>query len=168
MVEIGWLTGRWGVASAIGVVSAVALMIASHHWNSRSVGDARTAFRLDAASIGIEFGAARRTLILAIQQDCPACTASMAFYRQLTDRATSDVRVVVAAPRENVQINEYLSTHGVEPDVVVHQASDTLPVSVTPTLLLVDAAGFVEHFWVGVLSSDAEEDLLTGLFGGSP
>lgn len=92
----------------------------------------------------------------------------MPFYRELTGRADSDVRVVVAVPPRDVEIERYLSAHGVEPDAVVHRVADTLPVSATPTLLLVNAAGFVEHFWIGVLSSAAEQDLLTGLFGGSP
>lgn len=167
MVEVGWRGWRWGVAGLVGVVLAAGLIIGIRHGDSRSVGNARNGFRLDSAAIGVDFGAARRTLILAIQQDCPACAASMPFYRRLTGRATSDVRVVVAAPPGDVQIEQYLSAHGVEPDAVVHQGSDTLPVSVTPTLLLVDAAGFVEHFWIGVLSSAAREDLLKGVFGGS-
>ena len=48
---------------------------------------AESGFRLDATAIGVDFRAARRTLILAIQEDCPACAASMPFYRQLTERA---------------------------------------------------------------------------------
>ena len=163
MVAIAWRNGVVGALAVAGVVLAVGVAVGIREGQSSR--PAEDGFRLDAAVTGIDFGAAPRTLILAIQQDCPACAASMPFYRRLTDRVTTDVQVVVAAGLGDVEIERYLSAYGIEPDAVVRRSSDTLPVSVTPTLLLVDATGLVEHFWVGLLSAPAEQDLLTGLFG---
>lgn len=168
MVEMTRRGMRREMLVAVGVVLAAAMVVGIRHGATpQPAGVARSVFRLDGTAAGMDFSAARRTLVVAIRQDCPACAASMPFYRRLTDRAASDVRVVVAAPPGDVEIERYLAAHGVKADAVVRRTADTLPVSATPTLLLVDAAGFVEHFWVGVLSPAAEEDLLTGVFGSS-
>ena len=160
---------RAGVLWAIvGAALGGSVVVGVRQWTAFRPPLAEDGFRLDAAVSGIDFSRAARTLILAIRQDCPACSASMPFYRRLTQRATTDVQVVVAVPPQDVEIEGYLSAHGVDPDAVVRRSRETLPVSATPTLLLVNAAGFVEHFWIGLLSPAAEEDLLTGLVGEAP
>ena len=120
--------------------------------------------RID-ATIGIDFGAAPRTLILVLQEGCPACAISMPFYRSVVERAPADVQIVVAAPEDNVGIDAYLTRHGVMPDAVVLVGRDGVPASSTPTLLLANSSGLVTHAWVGVLSPAFEEDVLAALFG---
>ena len=116
-------------------------------------------------TVGIDFGAAPRTLVLVLQEGCPACTSSMPFYRLVAERAPGDVQIVVTAPEDNAGIDVYLSSHDVVPDAVVLFGSGELPVSSTPTVLLADSGGLVTHAWVGVLSAAFQDDLLAVLSG---
>ena len=155
--------GGWGRASSVAPGLALCVIL-----NAGCSPEDRSEFRLDPTTTGIEFAAASHTLVLVVQQECPACAASMPFYRRITDRVDGDVQVVVAAPARNVGIRDYLGAHGVEPDSIVllgPEGNGALPVSMTPTLLLTDSSGRVLHAWVGKLSGETEEDLLVGLFG---
>lgn len=155
--------GRHGSLGLLAVVIAAVLL-----WTACPPRAAPREYRLDASITGIQFEAAGHTLILVVQQECPACGLSMPFYQRLTEQSTPDVQVVVAAPERNVDIEGYLRRHGVNPDAIVllgPEGAEALPVSVTPTLLLADSRGVVQHAWVGMMSRDAQEDLVNVLFG---
>ena len=117
------------------------------------------------ATLGIDFDASAQTLIVAVQEDCPACAESMPFYRRVIDSVTDDVQIAFAALGRSSTINEYLASHDVEPDVLVRPEWSELPVAGTPTLLVVDDGGLVTHAWIGVLDVEAEADVLRVLLG---
>lgn len=88
----------------------------------------------------------------------------MSFYRRVAASATTDVQVVVAAPPDDTGIHERLEAESLEPDALVIVERGVLPVSGTPTLLLVDNEGLVTHAWIGRLDADGEADVLNVLF----
>ncbi len=112
-------------------------------------------------ALGIDIKQAANTLVVAVQQGCPACDMSMPFYERMTD--LDDVRVVVAAPKRDIEIAAYLESYGVEPDDIAILDDDRRVA--TPTLLIVDLNGLVTHSWIGVLSQDAEAEVLELLTG---
>lgn len=116
-------------------------------------------------TLGIDFGAVNRTLVMAIQQDCAACQASMAFYRRITGLHDPDVQIVVAAPDHNTGIAAYLGEQRVEPDAIVFWSrAHDVPITTTPTLLMVDTEGVVTRAWIGQLSSENEAEVVDALF----
>lgn len=116
-------------------------------------------------SVGIDFRAADRTVILFLQSDCRFCRVSTPFYRRLTVRDTTGVQIVVAAPAVDAGMRRYLTAHAIEPDAVIYVEQGELPVSATPTVLAVDSDGRVTHAWAGWLDAGQEADVLSVLFG---
>ncbi len=119
---------------------------------------------MHASAIGGDFSTSRQTLIIALQSGCGFCQQSMPFYRRLLERDTDDVRIVVAAPPYDTGIGDFLAAEGVEPDSVVFAGTGALPISGTPTLLLVDGAGLVTHGWIGLLNAEREAEVLEAVF----
>jgi len=97
-----------------------------------------------------------------LRSDCPFCDQSKPFYEQLAKRDRTGVQIVVAAPRGDADIESYRPV--LEPDSIVFVEPGVLPVSGTPTLLLVDSDGLVEAAWIGLLGSDRQKEVLTAVF----
>ena len=125
--------------------------------------DMYTGVRLD-ATLGIDFAQAAKNLVLVVQQGCPACEMSMPFYERIT--ALDEVQVIVAAPPRDTQIATYLDSYGVEPDDIIILGDQLQPpITATPTLFVADSDGIVTHSWIGVLSEDAEAEVMMLLTG---
>ena len=115
---------------------------------------------------GVDFAAKPRTAVVIVQQDCPACTQSLPFYRRLTENRIEAAQIVFAAPSEDEGIGAYLAMQDVNPDSIVLMARpEQLLFSATPTILITGRDGVVTHAWIGVLSSDAEAEVFQALFG---
>ena len=114
--------------------------------------------RLDGETLGVDFSTGP-TLILVLQSDCGFCRDSMPFYRRLLSRAR--IPVVVVAPLQDAGIAGYLGAQDVEPSAVVYAAAGDVPVTGTPTVLLVDADGVVAGSWPGLLSEAREHEVMT-------
>ena len=100
-----------------------------------------------------------------LQSECGYCQQSIPFYRRLLEHDTADVQIVVAAPPHDTGIEDYLASEWVNPDAVVFVEGGVLPVSGTPTLLLVDSEGLVTHAWIGLLDAGREAEVIDALFG---
>lgn len=114
---------------------------------------------IDGQAVGVDFGAARQTLIIVLQSDCPYCERSRPFYERLP-RDTS-AQIVIAAPLGDTDIESYREL--IEPDELVFVESSVLPVGGTPTLLLVDSEGRVDAAWIGLLDSEREAEVMDAL-----
>ena len=102
---------------------------------------------------------------MVLQSDCSYCQESMPFYRRLLEHDRADVHVVVAAPPTDTGIGNYLASEGVNPDSVVLLESSVLSVPGTPALLVVGSDGAVTHYWIGLLDTDREVEVVEALFG---
>jgi hypothetical protein len=56
-----------------------------------------------------------------------------------------------------------LRSGGVSVDARFNQPLNSIQVSGTPTLFLVDAKGSIEHSWVGALTPQGEKDVIATL-----
>lgn len=121
--------------------------------------------RLDSVTVGIDFGAGAKTLVMALDSDCVFCQQSMPFYRRLLEADRADTQIVVATSPDDRAIIDYLATERVNPDTVVFVEPGTLPVPGTPTLLLVDDQGLITHAWVGLLDDYREAEVISSIFG---
>lgn len=104
--------------------------------------------------------AGRPKLLVVMASTCHFCTDSMGFYRELVElkRDRWPTLDVVAASREQpVVLGSYLQEHSLKVDRAVHIPHDSgFKVTLTPTLMLLDAGGRVLQIWVGKLSKDGE------------
>lgn len=113
---------------------------------------------------GVEWDKNGKTLVLALQKGCHFCSESAPFYQRLARAADAKgVKLVAALPQPPAEGHEYLDALAV-PIADIRQAPlNSLGVSGTPTLILVNDKGEVAASWVGKLPSDKESDVLAKL-----
>jgi hypothetical protein len=109
---------------------------------------------------GLNLGASPVTLIVWINTQCGACSASMPFYNRLI----SDLRGmrIVVMSREPVDVlTTYLQSYGVHPAQAVSVGSQSLLFVGTPTLALVGSDSIVRGVWFGRSQSVIDEEAVT-------
>jgi hypothetical protein len=106
------------------------------------------------------------TAVLFLSTKCHICSASMPFYRQMAALRTVGPRgfgIMVVFPEAGQgprDGDEYLKGNELAVDGVQAARFDSLGISGTPTLALVDGSGIVRRVWRGKLSSKDEAELL--------
>jgi hypothetical protein len=112
---------------------------------------------------GVNWAKNKQTLVLALSKSCRFCAESAPFYKQLASETAGrpDLKLVAVFPHESTdEANAYLKQIEV-PITEVRQAPlETIGVTGTPTLALVDGTGTVTATWVGLLGDDRQSDLL--------
>lgn len=105
----------------------------------------------------------RKTLLLALSTNCKYCSASAGFYQRLANTASSNTKLVAALPQTPEESQQYLTALKVMIADIQQVSSNSLGVRATPTLILIDGSGAVTKSWVGQLSSDKEEEVLSAI-----
>jgi thioredoxin-related protein len=110
----------------------------------------------------VNWGATKRTLLIALSDSCRFCTESADFYKKLAqERAKSnDVRMIAVLPQDVSAGHAYLNKLGVSVDEVRQSPLNAVGVKATPTLILIDDKGVVTASWVGKLPPEKEVDVL--------
>ena len=114
------------------------------------------------AGLDIAWNQNGQTLILVLSRNCRFCTDSAPFYKKLS-QSKSNTHLVALMPQSVEEGREYLEKLGVSVDEVKQFSLETMGVTGTPTLLLVDTSGAVKNFWVGKLSPEQETSVLSVL-----
>jgi hypothetical protein len=109
---------------------------------------------------GVDWAKNGRTLVLAISTRCHFCTDSAPFFQRISKERPASTRLLAVLPQTVDESRKYLDQEGVRVDDVKQAQLDSIKVSGTPTLLLVDNAGTVAEAWVGKLEPTQEEDVL--------
>ncbi len=115
---------------------------------------------------GINFADSPQTLVIALSSRCGFCTQSMPFYKQLTEIQRENkktTRVIAIFSEEEEEVKPYIEQHQLYVDTLSNIDFKTLKVSSTPTIILVDTGGTIIDFWVGRLSKDTEQRVLTAI-----
>lgn len=115
---------------------------------------------------GLDYGAAPRTVLVAISPECGYCTESLTFYRELiasSRRARRPVRFVAIVPENDERTGQYLAQNQLDFDQVLSANFDELKVPGTPTVIETDDSGHVVDFWMGRLSAEAEQQIFKAL-----
>ena len=110
----------------------------------------------------LKLASSRRTLILALSNTCHFCTESAPFYKRLAQNRRS-TRLVAVLPQSVKESQAYLTKLGFSVDEVTQLNLAEIGVLGTPTVVLVDNQGVIQHSWVGKLSPDKERAVLNAL-----
>lgn len=105
----------------------------------------------------------RQTLLLALSTTCKYCSASAGFYQRLANTASSKTKLVAVLPQTTGESQQYLKSLNVLITEIRQISPSSLGVRATPTLILVNSTGNVTKSWVGQLSPDQEEEVLSAL-----
>jgi len=96
-------------------------------------------------------GASAPVLLLALQTGCHFCKESMPFYERLSrDAQAGHAHLVFGFPQ---------AANGVEAGDVREVNFDKVEVRGTPTLVLLDAGGRVQNYWIGKLPAEKEAEV---------
>jgi hypothetical protein len=108
---------------------------------------------------GVQFTAQSRTLVLAISTTCHFCNDSAPFYKDLVAKSQGRLRIVAVLPQPLSEAQPYVRD-AIAPSVqVVSSRLDSMGVTGTPTLLLVDSNGKVQQAWVGKLDDQGQRQV---------
>ena len=112
----------------------------------------------------INWEASRKNIVLALSTSCHYCNESAGFYRDLMKECQArGVRTIAVLPQTVSEAQSYLTSEGVKVDDVRQAPLPSLEVTGTPTLLLINHEGKVEHVWYGKLPPKDEKDVLAKL-----
>ncbi len=115
---------------------------------------------------GYHWGDHPKTLVLAIRKGCHFCDASLPFYKKLSSlerNNTLHVHLLAVMPDDPAAGTADLRSGGISVEALFNQPLNSIQVSGTPTLFLVDAKGSIEHSWIGELTPQGEMDLIATL-----
>ncbi len=114
------------------------------------------------AGTDVDFTKSRQTLVLAVSSTCHFCTESADFYKKLAQSKNS-ARLVAVLPQSVEDGRTYLDKLGIQVDEVKHISLDSMGVTGTPTLLLVDNNGVIKNLWLGKLPHEEEAEVFKAL-----
>jgi hypothetical protein len=112
---------------------------------------------------GWDWGAHDRSLVLVLKKGCHFCEDSAPFYQRLAahQRAEAkDVAIVAVFPDTADAVKEAVQSEGLGIHALSAVPLETLKVSGTPSLLLVDRSGTVLNTWIGMLSPRQEQEVM--------
>jgi hypothetical protein len=142
------------VLTVVLLVAACAVLLERYDASA----DQQRAARL---SLPIDFNRADRTLVIVVQKGCASCENSLGFFQDLIVRrnlAGAKLQIALAAPRRQGDVEQYLASHGVKPDVFIKLDARSLPMlRVVPALLVTDRTRRVLKAWEGNLSIERQQ-----------
>lgn len=153
------------LVAAVLVVAFFANLFFTRYWSPEKAYSVTPGTRLSLPQAH-DFTIHDRTLILAVQEDCSYCEASMPFYRQIAARVSADcteLGVVAVLPNTRATAFALLDRHGLDFPTLAETSLISLGITGTPTLVLVDKAGTVLDMWVGQLTREAEQEVLAAI-----
>lgn len=150
------------------VLAAVALCAvpARQYLFTNTAGSARgpeVGSRLELA--GVDLSAQERALVLVLQKGCRFCTESGPFYQRLAREASARggrVKLFAVLPDDAEEGRRYLRELGVPVERVTQARLNSLQVSGTPTLIMLER-GAISNVWVGALPPEREAEVLSKL-----
>ncbi len=111
--------------------------------------------------------AAKPRLLMVVASTCHFCTDSMTFYRELVElkhQRWPTLELVAVSRERPAVLKSYLEKHSLKVDTAVYIPQDSgFKVTLTPTLILLDAPGRVLKIWVGKLSKDGERGAIAAV-----
>lgn len=104
----------------------------------------------------------RKTMVVALHEQCPFCTQSAPFYKRLVEKASGNknLQLIAVLPHDPGNARKYIDSLGVAFSDVKYSELRKIGVSATPTLILLDGDGAITASWVGALSVDQENEVL--------
>jgi peroxiredoxin len=140
----------------------VAALAAERLWNEHP--DTRPNVGTKISLPGVDWSKSRQSLVLALSTTCHFCSESADFYSKLVPAAEGNgIRVVAVLPQPLSASRTYLDGLGVSVPDILQSSLDSIEVTGTPTVLLIDAKGKIQKAWVGKVSAKREEEVMEAL-----
>ena len=118
--------------------------------------------KLDADQIN--WSSSPKNVVLVLSTTCHFCKESSGFYRELVRESKNrQIRTIAFFPQALQAGQAYLKAEGVPVNEIRQAEFKALKVSGTPTLLLVDNHGVVQHVWTGKLTAAKEKEVLASV-----
>jgi hypothetical protein len=119
------------------------------------------------AIAGVSYAAADRSLLLFLNSNCHYCTESVPFYKTLISKRNGgkgQVALIALSKETAEDLHDYLGAHHIAVDRVLSlQGRSDLKFMGTPTLILVNQMGRVQHVWTGALGPDQQREVLKAM-----
>jgi rhodanese-related sulfurtransferase len=126
---------------------------------------AEMGFRIGERAViaGVDWGQAERTVFLVVTTNCPACNASVAYYRTLFDACASGTgcRDLVLSLEPAEAVHAWLRRNRIGAQHVATVTMSAAPgLHTTPTVAIVDSRGIITDLDVGLLRPAQEARFL--------
>jgi hypothetical protein len=168
MAEMKRVAERLELVTNICVIGAVIVFVFSVGWFALRHGSST---RTPSASIKNgtrltlsewDWSTSPQTLVLVLSADCKYCTASAPFYRNLVSQGalTHSTRFLAILPQAPDKGKEYLAKLEIKIDDMRQAAPASVGAKGTPTLILLNGSGIVIQSWEGLLTPNAETEVL--------
>ena len=115
---------------------------------------------------GVDFQTAPKTLLLLLNTDCRYCAESSDFYNILATSSTvvdGKTNIIALFPNGENQIREYQQQQRLSFRALSSPEFSLLRRTGTPTLILTNPNRQIIDFWIGKLSSEAEQEVRNAL-----
>jgi hypothetical protein len=140
----------------------VAALAAHRLWSERSLSHPIIGDKISVT--GMDWSKSKQNLVLALSTNCHFCSESADFYKQLVpDAVLHGIHVVAVLPQPLNASRSYLDGLGVSVPEIFQSSLDSIDVTGTPTLLVVDAKGKIQKAWVGKITGREQEKVLKAL-----
>jgi thiol-disulfide isomerase/thioredoxin len=112
----------------------------------------------------VDFSTQPKTVVLALQTTCHFCNESAPFYKRLLDETKGkNIKFVAVFPTKTEDSEKHLKELGITGFEVKQAPISAIDASGTPTLILTNAKGEVEKFWIGKLPAEKESEVINQL-----
>ncbi|HEU5415414.1 MAG TPA: hypothetical protein VFW31_16725 [Candidatus Angelobacter sp.] len=112
----------------------------------------------------LQWQSENKTLVLALSTNCHFCNESAEFYKRLViECKRRKIQTVAIFPQPVIESTAHLQSLGIAVDQVRQVFLPQIRITGTPTLLLVDHFGTVDHVWIGKLTSKRENEVFVQL-----
>ena len=156
------------------VVIAIAVVIAAGALVKRTFFPASASSNLQRINAGehlnianVDWAQNQKSLVFFLKKDCPYCSSSAPFYRQLIDDANKrNVKCLAVFPNTPDDAHKYLQYIDLPIENVQTGSLAAYKITGTPTVLFVDSQGIVRSTWFGAAPEREQEmrDKLVQLF----
>ena len=112
----------------------------------------------------VDLSKSNKNVLLVLQKGCHFCSESAEFYKRLiAETKGRNVNIVAVLPQDKSEAEEYLNSLGIQGVGVRQSRLDSLSVSGTPTIIVLNNRGEIAAVWVGKLPLETENEVLAKL-----
>lgn len=114
----------------------------------------------------LDYRSSEETLLIALNTNCSYCRESLPLYRKLSatqPQGNKSLRIIALFPNRAEEVARYVKENQLVVDTIANVDFASLPVSGTPTMILVNNRGEVKDFWVGKLAATEADEFVRSL-----
>lgn len=118
-----------------------------------------------------DYQASPQTLLIALDTKCSYCQDGIPFYNSLLaaqKSSASSTRIIAIFPNSKKEVTNFLQQNQLNLETIGEVKFNPLRISGTPTMILVNADGRVENFWIGKITPPQEAQVIADVFLKTP